>query len=359
MWSIYRRRREHKMINKKQVNKILKIITSSPALKVFKETQKIELLKFYNQLEALLKMDIPYGEVGEKIVLCIALTFGDQGEWNIFQKGELVRRIKEGLLDENNIILSNPEGNVITVIKGTYINDYVEAEEFSEKESLLVFFIKYMEFHLFINGKAIHYIANIMRPSREGVDTPEILPAREYRKLITNHHDRHVYKEAGSFKYWKKKPERILIDNPEIQFNKNLYSYLDLNVVDGHVDRGAPISGAEDIPDIRIITYESGDIYIIEIKCLGKTDSTKYYDDWANKGLFQLGIYLKDEKDSKTGVLVLYDGRKESKDIIWDHEIEWHPKMDRNPMRFFLESESASVKAKTIYTALKRKKRGL
>ncbi len=337
-------------------NKILKIITSSPVLKVLKETQKIELVGFYNMLEALFKRDIPYGTIGQKLVLCIALTFENQGEWNIFDNGVLASKINEGLLDENNVILSNSKGNVINVIKGIYINDYVEAEEFSEKESRLVFFIKYMEVHLFMNGKAIHYIANIIQSSRVGVDTPEKLPAREYRKLIENHYNRHVYKEKGSFKYWQNKARRILICNPEIQFNKNLYSYLDLNVADGHVDRGATTSGSEDRTDIRIITYEDGDMYIMEIKCLGKTDSTKYNNYWANEGLIQLGIYLEDEKDSKIGVLVLYDGRKESKDIIWNHEIEWHPKMDRNPMRFFLESESASAKSKRIYEEIKKKR---
>jgi len=247
---------------------------------------------------------------------------------------------------------------VINVVRGTYINNYVEAEEFSEKQSQFVFFIKYMDVHLFMNGKAIYYIANIMRPSRVGVDTPEMLPAREYRKLITNHHDRHVYKERGSFKYWRNKAKIILIDKPEIQFNKNLYSYLNLNIADGHVDRGATISGMEDRTDIRIMTFESGEIYIIEIKCLGKTklSSSEKSDERANEGLIQLGIYLKDEKDSKTGVLVLYDGRKENKDIIWDPEIEWHPQMDRNPMRFFLESESASAKAKKIYAKMKKRK---
>ena len=346
------------MINK---NKILKIITSSPALKVFKEMQRMELLRFYNQLETLLKMDIPYGEVGEKFILCIALTFENQGEWNIFDKGVLASKIKEGLLDENNVVLSNPNGDVISIIKGTYINNYVEASNFSDEQSRLVFFIKYMGVHLFINGKTIHYIANIMRPSREGVDTPEILPAREYRKLITNHYDRHVYKEAGSFKYWRKKPERILIDNPEIQFNKNLYSYLDLNVVDGHVDRGATISGSEDRTDIRIITYESGEIYIMEIKCLGKTksSSSEKSDAWANTGLVQLNIYLNDEKYAKEGVLVLYDGRKNDRDIKlnWNSDAKWHSGLDKKPMRFYLESESASVKAKRIYSKMKKKRK--
>ena len=340
-------------------NKILKIITSSPTLKIFKETHKIEFLSFYNQLESLLKRDIPYGEVGEKFVFCIAITFGNRGEWNMFDKGVLALKIKEGLLDENNVILSNAKGDVINVARGTYINNYVEAEEFSEKQSQFVIFIRYMEVHLFMNGKAIYYIANIMRPSRVGVDTPEMLPAREYRKLITNHHDRHVYKEKGSFKYWRNKAKRILIDKPEIQFNKNLYSYLNLNIADGHVDRGATISGMEDRTDIRIMTFESGQIYIIEIKCLGKTSLTKNFDDWANVGLVELCQYLEDENDAKTGVLVIYDGRMENEKINWHADIEWHPKVDKNPMRFFLESESASVKAKRTYSALKRKKKGL
>lgn len=338
-------------------NKILKIITSSPVLKVLKETQKIELVGFYNMLEALFKRDIPYGTIGQKLVLCIALTFENQGEWNIFDNGVLASKIKEGLLDENNVILSNSKGNVINVIKGIYINDYVEAEEFSEKESRLVFFIKYMEVHLFMNGRAIHYIANIIQSSRVGVDTPEKLPAREYRKLIENHYDRHVYKEKGSFKYWQNKARRILICNPEIQFNKNLYSYLDLNVADGHVDRGATISGSEDRTDIRIITYEDGDMYIMEIKCLGKTDSTKYNNDWANVGLIQLCEYLKDENVAKTGILIIYDGRDADKEIAWHPDIEWHQRVDKEPMRFFLKSESASRKAKNMYRKMKKRKK--
>lgn len=336
-------------------NKIIKIFTSSIALKVFRATQKIKLVSFYNQLEALLKRDIPYGEIGKKFILCIAITFENQGEWNIFDNGMLASKIKEGLLDENNVILSNPKGNVIKVIKGIYINDYVEAEEFSEKESRLVFFISYMEVHLFMNGKSIHYIANIMQSSRAGVDTPEKLPAREYRKLIENHYNRHVYKEKGSFKYWQNKTHRILICNPEIQFNKNLYSYLDLNVADGYVERGAPISGSEDRTDIRIITFEDGDMYIMEIKCLGKTGSTKYNDDWANVGLIQLCEYLKDENVAKTGILIIYDGRMNNEEITWNSNIKWHQKIDKKPMRFFLESESASVKAKRIFKEIKKK----
>ena len=339
-------------------NKILKIITSSPVLKVLKETQKIELVGFYNMLEALFKRDIPYGTIGQKLVLCIALTFENQGEWNIFDNGVLASKIKEGLLDENNVILSNSKGDVINVIKGIYINDYVEAEEFSREHNKLVLFIDNKEVHIFKDGTALYYIRNIVRDIRRGVKTPESFPSKEYRRLIENQYQSMVYKQKA-VKYWENKANRILINNPEIHFHKCLFWYLDQYVEDGKVDSGATIAGTDDRTDIRILAFDGG-LYIIEIKCLGKTklSLSEKSDVWANEGLIQLGIYLEDEKDSKIGVLVLYDGRKESKDIIWNHEIEWHPKMDRNPMRFFLESESASVKARTIYTALKRKKRG-
>jgi hypothetical protein len=206
-----------------------------------------------------------------------------------------------------------------------------------------------------MDGKAIYYIADIIKFPRVGVNTLEKLPAREYRKLIENHHNRHVYKEKGSFKYWQNKTHRILKCKPEIQFNMNLYSYLDLNVVDGYVERGATISGSEDRTDIRIITFEDVDMYIMEIKCLGKAGSTKYNDDWANEGLIQLCEYLKDEKVAKTGILIIYDGRVNNEEITWNSNIKWHQKIDKKPMRFFLESESASVKAKRIHKEIKKK----
>lgn len=343
-------------------NKILKIITNSPVFEILSEirVKPIELMGFYNNLEFLLKTNIPYGEVGNKFNFCIALPYRNWDEihekWNILDKDTLVSKIKEGLFSITNIIFCDLKGNVIKISKGKYVRDFVEASNFSEEKSCLVFFINYMELYICLKGKLFYYTPNIFKPSRVGVSSSNQLPAREYRQLIKNHYNTEVYKEKGGFKYWKSKAKRILIDSPEINFNKNLYSYLKLEVVDSKVDRGAAISGMEDRTDIRIMTLESGEIYIVEIKCLGKTESTKYSDAWANRGLIQLTIYLTDEEDSKTGVLVLYDGRKENKDIVWNPKIKWHPKMDRNPMKFFLESESAAVKTKKIYSRIKKKK---
>lgn len=338
--------------------KIFRIITSSTALEIFKETQKMEFLRFYNKLEKCLKTDISYGEVGEKFALCIVINLRSkkQGKWNLFDKGILTLKFKEDLVDKNNVILSDLKGDIIDVVERTKVCDCAEAAELSEKQSRPVFFIDYMTVHLYINGKQLVFIGNIMDSIRKGVVTKDSLPAREYRKLIKNQYDNMVYKERG-FKYWKNKKDRILVHSPEIHFHKPLWWYLDQKVVDGKVDSGATISGIEDRTDIRILTFD-GEIYIIEIKCLGKTESSssEKSDDWANQGLIQIKIYLNDEKQSTKGVLVLYDGREKDKEIVWHSRIAWHPKMDRNPMRFFLESESASVKAKKIYSEMKKGK---
>ena len=170
-------------------------------------------------------------------------------------------------------------------------------------------------------------------------DLQQVSPAREYRELIECQYRNVVYKERG-MKYWRNKANRILVDNPEIHLHKPLWSYLDSHIVDGKVDSGATIAGQEDRTDIRILTFEN-DLYIIEIKCLGRTESGTYYsDDWANQGYIQINLYLKDEVDSTSGTLVLYDGRKDDEDIEWFQGVECSPKYDNNPMRFHLESKS-------------------
>jgi len=342
------------------VNKVLKIVTSHPVLEASREVEiePIELMKFYNKLESLLRRDIRYSEIGDKLVFLLALVpkEGETGaQFNVFEGNTFVSKIKDGLFDKGNILLVDSDGDVIKHVEGAFISDHVEAAEFSEKNRAIVFFIEYRAVHFFVNGKPIDYIHDILQYERKGVTTPKTLPAREYRQLITNQYNEVVYKEQG-ITYWKNKANRILVDRPEIHFNRALWWYLDQNIVDAKVDRGATISGMEDRTDIRILAFESGELYIIEIKCLGRTASGNCYsDDWANHGVIQINLYLKDESDSTRGTLVIYDGRKDNRDIVWCTEIECSPKYDNDPMTFYLESESASVKAKRIISNLKKK----
>jgi len=177
--------------------------------------------------------------------------------------------------------------------------------------------------------------------------------------LVDRHYDEAVHGEKG-VKYWENKAKRLLRDSPEVIFHGSLWLYLNQHMPDGTPDREATISGTADKTDIRINDWTNNTRYIIEIKCLGRTSSSgsEKSDEWANIGLQQINLCLGEEdKSCSAGTLVLYDGRKVDKDIIWDTNIKCHPKYDNNPKRFYLESESASVKAKKAVSRLKKKSR--
>jgi len=341
---------------------ILKIVMSSPVLEVARETgfEPTELMKFYLDLENLMKSHIPYGEIGEKFRFLLTLTTDDaKVELNIFNKDVFVPAIQAGILDKGNILLVNSSGKVIKQIEGSFINDYVQAAEFSRDKQLIVFFIEYRTLHLIVNGTPKYYIYDILEYSHPGVTTPKTLSAREYRQLIDRHFREAVHGEKG-VKYWRNKGDRILLDNPESIFQAPLWFYLDQYIIDGTPDKEPTISGTANKSDIRITDWTNKTRYIIEIKCLGRTflDSPEKADEWANTGLSQINLYLSEEdKSCSAGTLVLYDGRKVDKDINWDTNIKCHPKYDNKPKRFYLESESASVKAKKIVSQLKKKSR--
>lgn len=339
--------------------KIKKLVTDNPVLMANRETSVdvIELMRFYNNLERILIKEIDYSEVGDKLLF--AVIFGkketdSKAGLNIFETKRFVSEILSGLFEKGNVLHVDCDGNIIKHDE-IYISDPVEAGCLSKKTDEVLFFIQYRAVHLFVKGKYIDYIYDILTYRRKGVTCPDTLPAKEYRKLIERQYKEVVYKEKG-IPYWRKKSERILVANPERHFHKPLWSYLKSHIVGAKVDSGATISGQEDRTDIRIITFDT-DLYIIEIKCLGQTESdTNYSDSWANEGLIQLNKYLEEENDCTLGTLVIYDGRKEDKDIVWCKKIKCHPKYDGKHMRFYLESESASKESKKIYRKMRGKK---
>lgn len=344
--------------------RILKIVTSNPVLEIVRETghEPIELVKLYNDLENLLKRHMPYGEIGEKFRLLLTLLTAEVEReigLNIFDKDTFVAAIKASLLDKGNIFFVNSNGQVIKKIEGTIIRDYVQAADFSRDNQSIVFFIQFRSVHIIVGGRPIYYIPDILQYDRPGVKTQKTLPAREYRQLIKRQYDEEVSGERG-FPYWRNKPNRIFRDNSEILFHGPLWSYLEQYMIDGTPDREATISGTANRTDIRITDFTNQARYIIEIKCLGRTSlsEAERSDDWANYGVSQLNLYLKEEeKFTSLGTLVLYDGRKEDGEINWCVGADCHPSYDNDPMRFYLESESASVKAKKIVRNHKKKSR--
>lgn len=249
------------------------------------------------------------------------------------------------------------DGNVIKE-DNKFINDPVEATNLSKtKKNKIIIFIHIRQLYFFINAELISFVQDIIDAVRLGQITRESLPAREYRKLIENHYKKKVNGERG-FKYWKNKGKRILFDKPEVVFHKPLWSYLNDYVLNAKVDSEITLNGTSDRTDIRILTFDTKELYIIEIKCLGKGKDEaqkEMSDDWANKGILQLKIYLEEESNSKVGLLVLYDGRKDNKDIKWLDKKYWHKKTDPNPMRYYLISESASERTARELKKIKNK----
>ena len=341
---------------------ILTIVMNSPVLEVARETgfDPIELAKFFFNLENLLKRHVPYGEIGDKFYFLLALTVEESDEeLNIFEADIFVQKIKDGLLEKGNILFINSNGKLIKQGQQGLISDLVQAADFSRNNNLIAIFIEYTSVYIFVDGMPKVYISDILEYFHPGMKTPKTLPAREYCKLIDRHYDEAVRGEKG-VKYWKNKAQRILRDNPEVIFHVSLWLYLKQYMPDGTPDEEATISGTADKTDVRITDWTNKTRYIIEMKCLGRTSlkNSEESDDWANVGLSQINQCLGGEDEScSAGTLVLYDGRREDKGIIWDTNIECHPKYDNKPKRFYLESESASGKAKRIVSQLKKKSR--
>lgn len=347
-----------------EYNRALKIIAGNQVFEACRETgiEQIELMKFYNSLDNLLRKKIPYGDIGELFVFALVFVPGwkkwDTKDFNLFEGDVFVSRIKADLFHKSNVLFVNCYGDVVSQDEGQFVRDYVEAQELSNNKYAIVFYIEHRAIHLIVKGRSIFYTHDILQSNRIGARTPRTLPAREYRQLIQRQYDEEVYGEKG-IKYWENKAGRILKDNPEIIFHGPLWSYLVQYTPDGIPDRETTISGTANRTDVRIVDLTNWALYIIEIKCLGKTKSgaAERSDEWANAGLQQLNKYLHDEERSTMGTLVLYDGRKEDNDINWCTDIDCHPHYDKSPMRFYLESESASVKAKRIVRNLKKKSR--
>jgi len=340
-------------------NRVLKSRTSLPVFRIVEELKDfdpIELMKFYNNWECLLKKKIPYGQFGNLLRICLVVT-QDEGttQWNFFDEKRFLLKLGNGNFKEANVIIVRCNGDVIQV-EDEYIGSPVDAADLSQrKEGFLVIFIDCREVFFFVDAKLVHFARDIIDEKRMGVLTEKCLPAREYRKLINNQYEEEVNGQRG-FKYWKNKGKRLLFNSPEIMFHKPLWSYLNSYVLDGKVDSEVQLSGTADRTDIRILTFEERKLYIIEIKCLGRSNKGKpeRSDCWANQGILQLKEYLEDEKESTRGVLVLYDGRRENKEIDWIPKENWHEKTDENPMRFYLISEGASIRAQKMLKEFKK-----
>ena len=278
---------------------------------------------------------------------------------NILLPANLGSYLESGASKKCNVLITDYDGNIVNEdCNDLIVNNPADAADMFSAKDIIVFFIYGNRLDIFYRGNIIDCIPDIFSYSRAVKIGDTTLPAKEYRKLISSHCKSRILKK-NYLSYWKNKKERLLVASPEDIFGKDLAWYLDQHVADGHVDVECYNAWTDNRTDIRIIRYEDGSIYILEVKWLGQSISyggskTTYTDDRANEGIVQLNEYLGDDPNAICGVLIIYDARKDDVDIVWEPKIKRDARVD-DPMRFYLISESASKKATRIVKGSKNK----
>jgi hypothetical protein len=276
-----------------------------------------------------------------------------------------------------NILILDIDGKVI--IDSTYDDNFIDGEDvasdLSKKYNLILFYIKQLEVKFFLNGYCKFSADNIRSKKRTGEIRSTDLPPSEYRVLIEKHFN-HALLKGKKITNWHDKSKKILRQKPENYFRDGLYSYLEDNLTpEGVVEKDVKNAGTMDEIDIRITDSTNGiEFIIIEVKWMGKALSLQkgkdnkgndvkiageieMGDDSPNEGIYQLGIYLENQTLAKCGSLVTYDARTMNNDINWNMDAsKWHKKIDKPDLRLFIESDSASKKAKKLARQDKKNK---
>lgn len=347
------------MNNQEQIIKIHECSILSKMVTHLPSVSAISLKTFNTKLLKLLssekyQLNIRYSPV------IIALDIKSQGAGkNIFDSDFFVEFFQNGDVKVNNLILVDLNGNLVGNInpENYIIRNIEELNDSFPSSDLLFYFIENNSVDIVKDLKVIKVIADIFSTNQSRAFKNK-LPISEYRTLITKHH-LDVLKGQKCLFYWSNKSNRVLIDAPEKSFRKSLAVFLDDIVCDGKVDEESLNDNTDDRTDIRVTEMISENNYIIEVKWIGKCNSHSNYDaakahDRANEGIIQLENYVKTDPKCIKGVLVIYDARIKQEDIKWNPAPEkWNKVLDKLPFVLYLDSESASLKAKTAVKNIK------
>ncbi len=217
----------------------------------------------------------------------------------------------------------------------------------SKNNSLIYIFVDGNNLLFFKDGSIIEDICDIFSVNRTRSFIYR-LPICEYRTLIKRHFNEVLVGQRASI-YWQNKKERILIAAPEKHFRKSLAYYLERNVSDGRILEESPNANTDDKTDICVLTFVEGNVYIFEIKWIGKSVGSEYNGakahTRANEGIRQIHNYLEVEYRCNQAALLIYDARIKKEEIKWNNPSKWDKRIDKNPMVLYLESKSASKKA--------------
>ena len=258
----------------------------------------------------------------------------------------------------NNLFQIVFKGNQIENAEKKYIEDIPNASLYSKNEDCILLFFNGKQVTFFVNGIPIEFIPNILTYKRTGVSNGKELPIAEYKILINRYSKNEIQK--GRFDYWwLDKQNFLLIGSPEKDFRKQLAWFFRENTFD-IVDEECFVEATANRTDIKVTTVLN-EIYYFEIKWLGKNNGSNYEGMQAiktvNGGFEQLNDYLKINKNALCGVLVIYDARKELKEIELLEQIKLNKKIDKEPVFIVLNPKSSSTKSKEIVNEIIKEKR--
>lgn len=274
------------------------------------------------------------------------------------QEGDFI--LTEAYFDQIETKINLNEFNVIEVnnrgykIKEEKFNDYrvISLDEVNDisisNTEIKFFFIQGNSLNIFYKGRFIKNIPNIhFEKDYRGYNNK--LSINDV-SIILDRYKEYFPREIKPSIYWKNKSSRILKSKPELLLAFFFQQFLDNIVADGTVD-GECLNGTTDNRlDIRVVHHHTNEIFIFEVKWIGKSEGINYINKQAhvraNEGIEQIKVYLNEDSLCKSGVLVLYDARDKSDEIKWTEKDKWDKKIYDPPFVLYLESRSASVLAK-------------
>ena len=348
----------------KEQEEILKYIHSSLIARLTQEQVSltpINLREFWMKLLKSIRSDSYATNISLGPIVFVINDIVDGTGNDMFHEISLLSFFETGTVKISNVIFIGKNGKIIqsTEYQKIIINNTDDVLTHSTNKPGYVFaFVKGNELTIFTKGKQIKIIPDIFSANPTGV-IKGTLPAARYRTLIERHYHEEIVGERRLL-YWSNKAKRELITSPEKHFRKKLGGFLYENVSDGIVDEECLNDNTTNKNDIRIVVPITKEIYILEVKWLGKSAGASFdgqtANGQANSGIKQLHIYLKAETRCICGVLVIYDARKNRAQIIWNNvKTKWDARIDQNPIFLELDPTSASAKAKQEVRKSKKK----
>ena len=324
----------------------------SKLYKAFPTISPVDIDLFWNKLLKLVRSDsyIRNIDLGP---ITFVINFGEvaSGNTNYLELSNLDTFLN--MRGSSNILYMDIHGNnfITNPFSRVNLRNLEEVADSSGENEFLYIFVKGTELKITHKQVILKDIPDFFSLNKVG-HIRSMLPIQEYRSLLDRHYKTEIEGEKG-IEYWQNKSKYELVAAPENKFRKKLANFLENNLSGGFIDEECRNNNTNDRNDIRVLTVPNHDVHIIEIKWVGKSSGNNYdgavAHDKANEGLEQLNLYIDGEPRCVSGILLIYDARKNQEDFKWNKATNtWKENISNPPVILHLNPTSSSEKAKGI-----------